>query len=50
MPQPSSAFTATTGRQTNEVFVSYLGAEGEKWSERLDSNQRPLSPQKTYTG
>ena len=23
-----------------------LGQIGEKWSERLDSNQRPLSPQK----
>jgi hypothetical protein len=32
------------------VSVSYLGAEGEKWSERLDSNQRPLSPQKTGNG
>jgi hypothetical protein len=32
------------------VSGEFLGKTPEKWSERLDSNQRPLSPQETDGG
>lgn len=33
--------------ESRPVSGEFLGKEGKEWSERLDSNQRPLSPQNT---
>jgi hypothetical protein len=41
-----SIFNHLNGRVSGE----FLGKTPEKWSERLDSNQRPLSPQETDGG
>ena len=52
LPPGSTRIRGADGKwkAKSPVSVSYPYQEPEKWSERLDSNQRPLSPQESADG